>query len=247
MKFCVDNLTVSFNQKKIIDDMTFSMKGNEILFLLGKNGSGKTVTLKALSGLIDYISGDIRLVGENNNILASTPDDLRSKTTYVFQKGGLFDSMTVMENVMFGLLREGMSEQEALHSGMRALQMVGLMGNENKIPSELSGGMQKRVGLARAICMERPLRIFDDPTAGLDPVLTDSMGDLIVESREKKDSICFITTHDLRLVRRIADRVILIYKGKPVFNGTRDSFFCGENAYARQFVEGAEAGPISAY
>ncbi len=243
MKLSVEKLNVAFSERPILNELNFNIEKDEILVILGRNGSGKTVTLKAISGLIEPSGGDVRLFN-GGDLLASSPENLRERTAFVFQKGGLFDSMNIVENVTFGLMREGWHEDEALEKGVDALERVGLGGNEKKLPSQLSGGMQKRVGLARAISLGREFMVMDDPTAGLDPVLTDSMGDLIVEARDSNNSLCVVSTHDLRLVKRIAGRVLLLYRGDIVFSGTRDLFFSGEDPWARQYVQGALTGPI---
>ncbi len=243
MKLSVEKLSLAFRERVIISELDFTIDEDEIVAILGRNGSGKTVTLKSISGLIKPSRGEIRLF-HGDELLASSAEELRAKTAFVFQKGGLFDSMDILNNVTFGLIRQGWNLEEALDKGRDALERVGLKGNENKLPSQLSGGMQKRVGLARAISLGRDFMVMDDPTAGLDPVLTDSMGDLIVESQRRNNSLCIVSTHDMRLVKRIAGKVILLYDGEIVFCGSRDCFFSGEDPWANQYIQGALSGPM---
>ena len=166
---------------------------------------------------------------------------------YVFQKGGLFDSLDVFENVAFGLRRRGVDEDRIRGIVESSLARVGLAGSESKLPSELSGGMQKRVGLARAVCFNPDIILYDDPTAGLDPVLSDSIADLILEIRGSFSSTSIVVTHDLKLVEKIADRVALLYGGRIVFEGSGEEFFRADDPFARQFIAGDIDGPIDIY
>lgn len=246
MQINVDNLIVSFEGKRVIDNLTFSITDGEIFVILGKNGSGKSVTLKAIAGLIDNYLGEI---GVHNSSESIEDDDfsLLKNCAYVFQHGGLFDSMTVLENIRFGLLRNGFDEEMSKVRALEAISMVELEGADDKLPSELSGGMQKRVGFARAISMGKKIIIYDDPTAGLDPVLTDSIAELMLKLKNENSLLSVVATHDLKLVKKIADKIILLYDGKAVFSGSCSDFFSCENPYARQFIAGDSEGPIDVY
>jgi phospholipid/cholesterol/gamma-HCH transport system ATP-binding protein len=249
----VTGLRIAFEGKIVIDGIDFSVEEGKSLVLVGKNGSGKSVILKALAGLIDDYSGSIEINGQDIKSLYSDrysigTDDLnRFRIAYVFQKGGLFDSMNVFENIAFGLRRMDVDESSIQDIVTNSLARVGLSGSEEKLPSELSGGMQKRVGLARAVCLSPNIIFFDDPTAGLDPILSDTIADLILEIRESLNTTSIIVTHDMKVAARVADMLALLYRGKIVFQGKSDDFFSAENAYASQFIEGDIEGPIDIF
>lgn len=240
------NLSVSFDSNEVLKNINLSVKKGEILVILGKNGSGKSVLLKSIAGLIEDYDGEVFLdeYRAENNIYYSIDNTLAS---YVFQKGGLFDSFTVYDNIAFGMRRKNLEENVIREKIMDALENVGLEGSENKLPSELSGGMQKRVGLARAICMDPRIILYDDPTAGLDPVLTDQIADLVLSIRDKYGITSAAVTHDLKFAEKIADNIILLYRGEAAFYGKCNDFFSKSNPYALQFIEGDTEGPIDIY
>lgn len=247
----VRDLRISFNGTPVLSGIDLSVKRGELLALLGKNGSGKTVMLKAVAGLIPGYSGSIRAGGvemrEYFGGAKSPADGGMPSVSYVFQRGGLFDSMNVFDNIAFGLRRRKLDESSIAEKVRESLAGVGLGGNEHKLPSELSGGMQKRVGLARAVCLNPDILLFDDPTAGLDPILSDSIADLILEIRRSYPMTSIVATHDLAIVRKIAGRAALLYGGRIVFTGDTEEFFHGGNPYARQFIEGEIEGPIDIF
>ena len=249
----VKNLTIAFENKVVIDDIDIYVPHTGSLVILGKNGCGKSVILKAIGGLIDEYTGTIEIKNTNIKSLFAVREDRHAeklddfRVAYVFQKGGLFDSMNVFDNIAFGLRRIGVDEDSLSDMVLQSLARVGLKGNENKLPSELSGGMQKRVGLARAICLKSNIILYDDPTAGLDPILSDSIADLILEIRNSIESTSIIVTHDLKVAEKVADTIALIYDGKVVFNDTSEQFFSNEDEYAKQFIEGEIEGPIDMY
>jgi phospholipid/cholesterol/gamma-HCH transport system ATP-binding protein len=236
----ISGVTVSFESGAVLDNIDLDIEDGTIAVILGKNGCGKSVLLKSVVGLIAPSSGSITINVENES-----PG--RARAGYVFQRGGLFDSMTVFDNVAFGLRRAGVPEGEIESIIGPVLKKIGLGGSELKIPSELSGGMQKRVGFARAICLSPSLILYDDPTAGLDPVLSDAIADIILEIRGTTGCTSIVATHDLKVAEKIADTVVLLYDKKIVFNGTQESFFSGESEYARQFISGDIEGPIAVY
>lgn len=244
----ITGLTISFEERVILDRISLHVAEGKIAVLLGKNGSGKSVLLKAAAGLIPHYRGDIRVNGRDlRDLLAYSGKKEEFTLAYVFQKGGLFDSLDVFQNVAFGLRRKGVREDSIADIVTGALGRVGLSGNEAKLPSELSGGMQKRVGLARAICMNPSVILYDDPTAGLDPILSDAIADLILEIKEAYRATSIVVTQDLKVAKKIADSVYLLYNAGMVFEGTRDEFFSGNNPYARQFLEGDIEGPIDIF
>ncbi|OHD66442.1 MAG: hypothetical protein A2176_06865 [Spirochaetes bacterium RBG_13_51_14] len=248
----VRDLHVSFSGKTIIDGIDLFVPEGSTLVLVGKNGAGKSVILKSLSGLIEY-QGTIELNGINikdlyrDRYLAGTDDINRFRIAYVFQKGGLFDSMNVYDNVAFGLRRMSVDEQSVEKMVINSLARVGLRGNDRKLISELSGGMQKRVGLARAICLNPNIIFFDDPTAGLDPILSDSIADLILEIKQSLNTTSIIVTHDSKVARKVADSIALLYGGKIVYQADSSRFFSQDNTFARQFIEGDIEGPIDIF
>lgn len=244
----VQGVKLRFDNNEVLKNISFRAEKSSITVILGKNGSGKSVLLKCIAGLLTADDGSVTIEGE-----AVSPDlylDIsteRAPVAYVFQKGGLFDSMTVFENVAFGMRRRKLDETVIAERVTASLQSVGLAGAEEKYPSELSGGMQKRVGLARSLCLKPDLILYDDPTAGLDPVLTDSIADLILEIREREKVTSIVVTHDLKLAEKIADQLILLYQGEAVFYGENKDFFSKSSEFTRQFIEGDIQGPIDIF
>ena len=246
----VKNLSISFADSVIINDISFHVKRGETLVVMGKNGSGKSVLLKSLSGLIDGYKGDIEIDGIDINKLFSQrgkslkQGDQICVVSYVFQKGGLFDSINIFDNTAFGLRRMGIVEEEVSQRVMSTIERVGLKGSEEKLPSELSGGMQKRAGLARAVCMNPAVILYDDPTAGLDPILTDSITDLILEIKHSLNSTSIVATNDLKVAKKIADKICLLYSGRFVSYMESNEFFNESDPYTKQFIRGELEGPI---
>jgi phospholipid/cholesterol/gamma-HCH transport system ATP-binding protein len=241
----IRDLRISFGGKPVLDGINLEVPAGGLAVILGKNGSGKSVLLKAVAGLLGGYEGSISINGIEARDAGSTAG--RFGMAYVFQKGGLFDSMSVFDNVAFGLRRRGRDEPALGAAVSEALRRVGLSGNDEKLPSELSGGMQKRVGLARAICLGPDIILYDDPTAGLDPILSDSIADLILEISAADQATSMVVSHDLKVARKIATMIALLYNGKIVFSGSAEDFFSGENEYARQFIRGDIEGPIDIF
>jgi phospholipid/cholesterol/gamma-HCH transport system ATP-binding protein len=248
----VKDLRISFSGKSVIDGIDLFVPEGATLVLMGKNGSGKSVILKALSGLIGY-KGTIEINGTDirdmyrDRYRTGSVDINRFRIAYVFQKGGLFDSMNVFDNVAFGLRRMSVDEGSIETMVVNSLARVGLRGNEGKLISELSGGMQKRVGLARAICLNPNIIFFDDPTAGLDPILSDSIADLIMEIKKSLNTTSIIVTHDARVTQKVADSIALLYNGTIAYESNCKEFFSKSNSYARQFIDGEIEGPIDIF
>ncbi|HRU65528.1 MAG TPA: ATP-binding cassette domain-containing protein [Spirochaetota bacterium] len=242
------HIEFSINGRFILKDISFSLHSGRVIVLLGKNGSGKSLLLKIIAGLVRDFKGDVFLGDISvNSIKGVYPAGIKPLLAYVFQKGGLFDSMSVYENVAFGLHRIGFNESEISLRVMDSLEKVGLKGNEAKFPSELSGGMQKRVGIARAISMEPDVILFDDPTAGLDPILSDSIADLILDVTRNSGRSAIVVTNDADVALKLADEVALLFDGNFVFFGDKEEFFYGNNEYALQFINGLENGPIDLF
>lgn len=247
----IAELSISFDGRNVLNGVDLKVDSGETMVLMGRNGCGKSVLLKIVAGLIKGYSGKVIIDGNDIKDLSGPEESSVKapviKTAYVFQKGGLFDSMSVFDNTAFGLRRLGFSEEEISKKAGAVLERVGLKGSEHKLPSEISGGMQKRAGLARAICMSPEIILYDDPSAGLDPILSDSIADLIVDIQKSSNTTAIAVTHDLAVAEKIADRIALLYEGKIVFSGSPDSFFSKENIFARQFIEGDPMGPIDIF
>ncbi|HNX59430.1 MAG TPA: ATP-binding cassette domain-containing protein [Spirochaetota bacterium] len=240
----VRNIEVAFEGKNIFSGINLDVPESTTAVILGRNGCGKSVLLKCVAGLIKPATGDILLDEVNKD---NTGEKKRVEIGYVFQKGGLFDSMSVYDNIAFALRRRNIAEIEIQRKAIEALKKVGLFDVETRFPQELSGGMQKRVSLARSLCMEPTHMIYDDPTAGLDPVLTDSIAELLNDIRNVKRVTSLVVTHDLTLVEKVADSVHLLYNGEMVFSGTKTAFFNNGNEYTDQFIKGELDGPFSAF
>jgi len=242
----VRNLSFSTDERYILKDINFSLYSGKIVVLLGKNGSGKSLLLKIIAGLVCDFSGEVFLGGIPVTSRRASPS-IKPLLAYVFQKGGLFDSMTVYENTAFALKRIGIPENEIPLRVADSLAKVGLSGSEGKMPSEISGGMQKRVGIARAISMNPDIILFDDPTAGLDPLLSDSIADLILEVTKTAGKSAIVVTNDIDVAFKLADEVALLVDGSFVFWGASSEFFRGNNDYVLQFIKGADNGPIDLF
>ena len=243
----LQNVSFEVDGKKILDSISFDLFPQETLVLLGKNGCGKTVLLKILLSLLKSTSGTSYIFGKDFSVLKEkeiTP--YLKKIGYVFQQSGLFDSMTVAENVMFALIRyTKIDHKTALMKATEYLNKANLYNVENLFPSELSGGMRKRASMARAIIMEPELLLMDDPAAGLDPVLTDSMANLILHIRETLKSTFIITTHDLKFATKLADKIGLMVDGRLHGIVSVDDFWNTQDPTFTQFREGSLVGPIS--
>jgi len=229
----VSSLTLELGERVILENLEFQLEPGRTLVVMGKNGSGKSVLLKTIAGLITGYAG--------------TVDTGNAKIAYVFQKGGLFDSIDVFRNVAFPLRNSGLAENKIEEIVTGSLESVGLENAGAKYPSELSGGMQKRVGLARALVQDAQVILYDDPTAGLDPILSDAIADLMNDIRARTGAASIVATHDLKVARKVADCVMLLYTGRPVFYGSADEFFSKSDSFARQFIEGDIDGPIDVY
>jgi phospholipid/cholesterol/gamma-HCH transport system ATP-binding protein len=239
----IKSASISFGKKNVLQNVSVKSEIMSNTVILGKNGSGKSVLLKIAAGLLVPDSGEVLFDGKK----ISHEDYFRANKLsigYVFQKGGLFDSMNLFDNVAFPLRRKGLTENEIPDIVLYNLRRVGLEGSEEKFPTELSGGMQKRAGIARVLAMKPKVILYDDPAAGLDPVLTDSIADLILEIRETEKTTSLIVTHDMKFAEKIADEIVLLDSSQIVFYGDKNKFFSLEDPFAHQFVKGEIEGPI---
>jgi phospholipid/cholesterol/gamma-HCH transport system ATP-binding protein len=236
----VRNLSRHFNGHSVLDDVSFRIENGESVAIIGRSGSGKSVLLKLLIGLAQPDAGAVLIDGEN--IVAMNERQLlrvRRKFGMLFQSAALFDSMTVAENVAFGLRRhEHLTEDEIARRVAGVLDVVDLAGTENKKPAELSGGMRKRAGLARAIVYEPQIVLYDEPTTGLDPIVSDSIDQLIVRVRDRFKVTTVVVTHDMRTARRVGQRVLMLHDKRIYASGTPDEIFSSSNAVVRQFIDG---------
>lgn len=244
----IKSLTKSFGNLKVLDELNLTINSGETLVIIGRSGCGKSVLLKHIIGLIKPDSGEILIGGQD--IVKMQDEELnrmRMKMGMLFQGAALFDSMTVGENVGF-LLSEHtkLSEEEIAAQVKRSLELVGLRGIENLKPSEISGGMRKRVGLARAICsLDLEIILYDEPTTGVDPIMGDAINDLIISLHDKLHMTAVAVTHDMVSAYKIADRIAMLYKGKIIEVGAADEIKASSNKIVRQFILGEAFGPIT--
>lgn len=238
----------SFGAKVVLDGVDLAIGAGESLVVLGGSGTGKSVLLKHIVGLLQPDSGQVIVDGVELGTL-SQPDLIAFRSRYgmSFQEGALFDSMTVAQNIGFPLtrVRPKKSRGEIHDRVEECLGLVGLEGAGDKMPAQLSGGMRRRVGFARAIAVKPEILLFDEPTSGLDPVLTAVIGELIISLRETLDSTTVTITHDLQSAFRIANRLAMLHEGKIVAIGTVEEFQRSEDPRVRQFLEGRADGPLT--
>jgi phospholipid/cholesterol/gamma-HCH transport system ATP-binding protein len=234
------NLQKSFGAQKVLDGVSFRIENGESVVIIGRSGGGKSVLLKHLIGLLKPDSGEVLIDGENIELM-NERQLLRVRRNFgmVFQGAALFDSMTVAENVAFGLRRHArFTEGEISMRVAATLEMVDLPGTEEKNPAELSGGMRKRVGLARAIIYEPKIVLYDEPTTGLDPIVSDSIDKLIIRVRDHLKVTSIVVTHDMRSARRVGNRVMMLHEKKLYANAAPQEFFASQDPIVRQFVDG---------
>ena len=243
----LENIHKSFGSKVVLDGVNLAVNKGESLVIIGGSGTGKSVTLKCVLGLLYPDSGKITVDGNDITFLPSSKrKEIISRFGMLFQGGALFDSITVWENVAFGLVHgKGMAKEEAKEISLEKLRRVGLSPDVGFLsPSELSGGMQKRVGLARAIATEPEIIFFDEPTTGLDPIMADVINELIVECVKDLGATTMTITHDMASARKIADQIAMLHKGKIIWNGHVSEIDKSGSEYIEQFIHGRAEGPI---
>lgn len=243
----VKNLTKRFGSRTILNDLSLDIYQGETLVIMGGSGCGKSTFLRHLIGAIRPDSGEVWMFGQD---IAKASDDqmheIRKRFGMLFQSGALFDSMTVGENIALPLREHTQLDESIIHIIIKMkLELVGLRGFENLMPSQLSGGMKKRVGLARAIVMDPTIVFYDEPTAGLDPVMTGVIDKLTVDLTKKLRITSVVVTHDMNSVFRIADRIVMLHQGNIMQIGTPDEIRHSKNPIVQQFITGGAEGPIS--
>lgn len=240
------NLHKSFGGKKVLDGLNLEIKKGEIVVVIGQSGSGKSVLIKHMIGIIKPDKGEIFIDGQE--ICCLTEDEfykLRRRFGMLFQGAALFDSLTVGQNVAFGLERYGnLSDREKEETVRESLARVGLKGIEDLMPHELSGGMKKRVGLARAIAYRPEIILYDEPSTGIDPIRADAINDLIIQMKREMGVTSIVITHDMVSAYKIADRIAMLYGGKIIEEGTPAQIEKTENEVVQQFIHGRANGPI---
>jgi len=247
-KILLDEVVKQFAGNIVLDGVSLAIEPGESLAIIGQSGSGKSVTLKCILGLLQPDRGSIKVDGEEVvGLQGAALDKMRAKFGMLFQGSALFDSLPIWRNVTFGLTQGRRTDGARMRAiAEENLERVGLDRRVlNLRPSELSGGMQKRVALARAIAPRPEIIFFDEPTTGLDPIRADVINDLIVSLVEDLGVTALTITHDMASARKIAHRVAMIYQGKIVWIGPRDRLYDSGNPYVDQFVQGRAEGPIT--
>jgi phospholipid/cholesterol/gamma-HCH transport system ATP-binding protein len=247
LKIAVRGMKKSFGPKLVLDGIDLDVREGESLVVIGGSGTGKSVTVKCIMGLMEPDAGSIKIDDvEATGLGIGARFKLMRKFGMLFQGAALFDSLPVWENVAFGLIQgRGMARRQAKEIALQKLGAVGLGAEVGELsPAELSGGMQKRVALARAIAAEPEIIIFDEPTTGLDPIMADVINELIVKITHELGVTAISITHDMASTRKIADRVAMIYKGRIIWSGAADEIDRSGNPYVEQFIHGRAEGPI---
>jgi phospholipid/cholesterol/gamma-HCH transport system ATP-binding protein len=243
----IQELSKSFDTHKVLDKTNLKINTGSTCVIIGRSGCGKSVLLKHIVGILKPDSGGVIVDGKQVSRLKDKElDALRMKIGMVFQGGALFDSLTVAENVGFGLIEHNhLSRKELLERVEESLCNVGLCGIGNLMPSELSGGMKKRVALARAICIRPEIILYDEPTTGVDPITADSINELIKSLHDKLKVTSVVVTHDMKSAYMIADRIAMLYQGKIIEEGSPSEIQNTQHPVVHQFINGLAKGPIT--
>lgn len=236
----------SFNNQKVLDGVNLSIEAEKITVIIGRSGGGKSVLLKHIIGLIKPDRGRILIDGVDITRLNDRQlNEVRKFFGMLFQDAALFDSMSVGENVAFPLKEHTLLQSKIISELVeQKLRQVGLRNVSHKLPSELSGGMRKRAGLARAIALDPKIILFDEPTTGLDPIMADAIDTLIVETQKQTGATCVVISHDIRATFKIAHKIAMLYNGKIIETGTPDAMRSSDNPIVRQFIQGISEGPM---
>ena len=242
----IHELCKAFEEHVVLDHVNLTVNPGETMVIIGRSGCGKSVLLKHIIGLMKPESGHVFINGQDVPRLGGRAlDELRLKFGMLFQNAALFDSMTVFENVAFPLQEHTAMSLEAIGQRVHeCLQLVGLEGVDDLTPAELSGGMRKRVGLARALAMSPHIVLYDEPTTGIDPIMGDIINDLIIALRDRLKVTSVVVTHDMRSAYKVADRIAMLYNGKIIEVGSPEQIRSTRNPVVQQFIKGEAVGPI---
>lgn len=246
-KIELQGVVKSFGDKHVLRGIDLSIAPQESMVVIGGSGTGKSVLLKSILSILSPDKGSIKIDGQETvGIRGSKRDEHLAKFGMLFQGGALFDSLPVWQNVAFKLLQaQHMPRKQAKDKAIETLASVGLSADVGELsPSELSGGMQKRVGLARAIISNPEIVFFDEPTTGLDPIMADVINDLIVKCVKERGITALSITHDMASARKIADRIAMLHEGRIIWQGNRAEIDNSDNPYVDQFIHGRAEGPI---
>lgn len=242
----VENLVKKFGDRTVLDGITFEVKKGEILVLMGGSGCGKSTLLRHLIGSMKPTSGHIHMFGKDiTRVTERELDKIRLKFGILFQSGALFNSLTLGENIAMVLREHTDLPEETIEIMVKMkLEMVGLRDFDHLKPAEISGGMKKRVGLARAIALDPTIMFYDEPSAGLDPIVSGVIDQLMMDLNKKMGISSIVVTHEMDSAFRIADRMILLYKGRVVAEGTKEEIRKSKDPLVQQFINGLADGPI---
>ncbi len=240
------DLKKAFNDKPVLDGVNLEIEKGKITVIIGRSGEGKSVLIKHIIGIMKPDSGEILLDGQDITKMTERElNEVRRRFGMLFQGAALFDSLTVGENVAFPLREHTIMPEEDLQElVIEKLRLVGLKDVEDMMPADLSGGMKKRVGLARAVAMDPEIVLFDEPTTGLDPIMSDNIGTLILDTQRDLKTTYIAITHDMQLTYKIADKIAMLHQGKIIEEGSVEYIKNCKNPIVRQFVEGKAEGPI---
>jgi phospholipid/cholesterol/gamma-HCH transport system ATP-binding protein len=236
-----------FGNQHVLKGIDLTIKEGETIVIIGRSGCGKSVLLKHIMAILEPDQGDIKIYGQSMFRMSSTEQDrFRLQLGMLFQGAALFDSLNVRENVGFSLYEHTKLSEEVIVQKVREkLGLVGLQGLEELMPASLSGGMKKRVGLARAICNEPKIILYDEPTTGLDPINADVINDLILRMQERLKVISIVVTHDMTSAYKVGNRIAMLYDGKIIAIGTPNEIRNSSDRVVQQFITGSAHGPIT--
>jgi phospholipid/cholesterol/gamma-HCH transport system ATP-binding protein len=243
----MSRVSLSFGEKQILKDLDLQLPAQERLVILGQSGSGKSTTLRLIMGILRPSSGSVKFSGEEVTQMSRPAlNRMRQKIGMVYQYSALISSLSVRDNLALPLEELTEKSRDEIDKIVdEKLALVGMEESRERMPSELSGGMKKRVGLARSLVLEPELILFDEPTAGLDPVVSSVIDELIISLSEKSKTTCIIVTHEMESAFRIATRMAMLYQGGIIAEDTPEGFKNSDNAVVAQFVSGSLEGPIS--
>ena len=236
----IKNISKSFSSKKILNNISFNIKKGQSVAIIGQSGVGKSVLLKHFNGLLLPDKGEVKINNQILNKLSfSELQQIRKKMSMVFQFGALFDSLSIHDNILIALDHlTNLSKEDKINRITESLSEVNLENIENLYPDDLSGGMKKRVGIARAIAIQPEYILYDEPTTGLDPITTDKMLNLMRKVRRNKKLTSIVVTHEMKIVNEFSNQVIMLNDGKIIFNGTPEELNSSKDKYIKYFILG---------